>query len=87
MAWQGGYEQRIEVICKIAKKMLRGPVQGMGGGQSGCEHRIEVIVKIQKIRKKVGVGSTLGVGGARRIEVIVKMHEKSRRVRSWPGWM
>ena len=33
-------------------------------------------MKIQKRRKKVGVGSSLGVGGGRRIEVIVKMQEK-----------
>ena len=33
------------------------------------------------------MGSSLRVGGGRKIEVIVKMQEKSRRVRSWPGWM
>ena len=56
---------------------MRGPVQGWGGVQSRCEHRVEVIVKIQKRRKKkVGVGSSLGMGGGRRIEVIVKMQEK-----------
>ena len=36
-------------------------------------------MKIQKKEKKVGVGSYLGVGGSRRIEVIVKMQEKKSK--------
>ena len=57
---QGGYEQRIEVIVKIAKTKLKveggggGPVQGWGGGQSGCERRIKVIVKMQNEKKGWG---------------------------------
>ena len=44
--------------------------------------------KMQKKEEKKGLGGVLfeGVGGGR-IEVIVKMQEKCRRVRSWPGWM
>ena len=50
-------------------------------------------MKVQKKKKKkksLGWGPLWGWfgGGVRRIEVIVKMQEKkSRRVRSWPGWM
>ena len=64
MGVQGGYEQRIEVIVKIAKKSSGGPVQGWGGGQSGCKHRIEVIVKMQKKEEKeVGWGPLWAGGG------------------------
>ena len=57
---QGGYEQRIEVIVKIAKKKLRGPVQGWGGGQSG--RKLQVIVKMQKKEEKRD-GVHFGDGG------------------------
>ena len=60
---QGGYEQRIEVIVKIAKKKLRGAVKGWGGGQNGCKRRIEVIVKMQKnAKKRLGWGPLWGGG-------------------------
>ena len=44
-------------------------------------------MKMQK--KRLGWGPLGGGGGwvGRRIEFIVKMQEKSRKVRSWPGWM
>ena len=73
---QIGYEQKIEVIVKIAKKYRGGPFQGWGGGQSGCERRFEVIVKMQKKEeKRVRVGSFLGLGD-RKIVGVVKMQEK-----------
>ena len=71
---QGGYEQRIEVIVKIAKTKLKveggGPVQGWGGGQSGCERRIKVIVKMQNEKKGWGGVLFEEGGGGRRIEVV-----------------
>ena len=40
-----------------------------------------------KNEKKSWGGVLFEGGGGRRIEVIVKMQEKSRWVRSWPEWL
>ena len=57
--------KELKLLLKLQNKVegvrSRGGV-GWGEGQSGHERRIEVIVKMQTEEKKVGVGSSLGVG-------------------------